>query len=216
VAQKNQYDIDFLLTRARRCGYVVYLREGNRNAPIASERETHLYFGPSDGRTPGERAVTFRLEWGVSLIDFKPTLTTANQVRSVTVNGWDRGKKKAISVKASLDDKELNINKDLHEMLKSCDPRDEIVVDRPVHTEKEAKALAIALLKDRHKEMVTASATCIGLPDLRAGQKVEIAGLGVRFSGTYFIIDSTHTIGDSGYLTKFTARRENVTLKGLE
>jgi phage protein D len=217
VAQKSQYDIDFLLTRAKHLGYVVYIREGDPNATNPSERKTHLYFGPSDGRVPGQRNVTFRLRWGASLIDFKPTLTTANQVKSVTVNGWDRTKKKAITVKATLDDKELNVNQDLHELLNSCDPREEIVVDKPVHSEKDAKAIAQAILKDRHKEMVKASVTCIGLPDLRAGGKVEIVGLGARFSGTYFVTDSTHTINDSGYITKFNARRE-VTgpLEGLE
>ena len=135
----------------------------------------------------------------------------------MTVNGWDRTKKKAITVKATLDDKELNVNQDLHELLNSCDPREEIVVDKPVHSEKDAKAIAQAILKDRHKEMVKASVTCIGLPDLRAGGKVEIVGLGARFSGTYFVTDSTHTINDSGYITKFNARRE-VTgpLEGLE
>jgi uncharacterized protein len=217
VAQKSQYDIDFLLTRAKRLGYVVYIREGDPNATNPNERDTHLYFGPSDGRVPGQRSVTFRLRWGASLIDFKPTLTTANQVKSVTVNGWDRTKKQAITVKATLDDKELNVNQDLHEMLNSCDPREEIVVDKPVHSEKDAKAIAQAILKDRHKEMVKASVTCIGLPDLRAGGKVQIEGLGARFSGTYFVTDSTHTINDSGYITKFNARRE-VTgpLEGLE
>jgi phage protein D len=56
--------------------------------------------------------------------------------------------------------------------------------------------------------MVKASVTSIGLPDLRAGQWVEIRGLGVRFSGTYFITDTTHTLGESGYTTQFNARRE--------
>jgi len=212
VAQKNQYDIDFLLTRASRLGYVVYVREGNPKARNPDERKQHLYFGPSDGTVPGQRDITFRLKWGLSLIDFKPTLTTANQVRSVTVNGWDRNKKKAISVKASLEDKELNVNLDLQKILLECDPREEIVVDKPVHTEKEAKLLAQAILKDRQKEMVKASGTCIGLPDLRAGKQVEIEGLGCRFSGTYFITESTHSINDSGYITKFNARREQ---KGL-
>lgn len=214
VAQKNQYDIDFLLTRARRLGYVVYICEGDPHAKLAVERTSHLYFGPSDGRVPGQRDVVFRLKWGQSLIDFKPTLTTANQVKSVTVNGWDPNQKKAISVTASLTDKELNINQDLHELLLSCDPREEIVVDKPVHTEKEAKNLAQAILKDRHKEMVKAAVTCIGLADLRAGQKVRIEGLGSRFSGTYFITDSSHTLGDGGYLTKFNARREETGLLG--
>lgn len=208
VAQKNQYDIDFLLTRALRLGYVVFVREGNPKARNPDERKQHLYFGPSDGTIPGQRDVTFKLKWGISLIDFKPTLTTANQVRSVTVTGWDRAKKKAISVKSSLDDKEINLNRDLHELLKVCDPREEIVIDKPVHTEKEAKTLAQAILKDRHKEMVKASGTCVGLPDLRAGRKVVIEGLGSRFSGTYFITESTHSINDSGYITKFNARRE--------
>lgn len=217
VAQKNQYDIDFLLARALRLGYVVFVREGNPKARNPDERKQHLYFGPSDETIPGQRDVTFKLKWGISLIDFKPTLTTANQVRSVTVNGWDRAKKKAISVKASLDDKELNLNRDLHELLKVCDPREEIVIDKPVHTEKEAKTLAQGILKDRQKEMVKASGTCIGLSDLRAGKKVEIEGLGSRFSGTYFITESTHTVSDSGYITKFNARREQTgALRGLE
>jgi hypothetical protein len=115
---------------------------------------------------------------GVSLTEFKPTLTTANQVKTVTVNGWDPSKKKAIAVKASLDDKEMNINRDLHELLNVCDPREEIVVDKPVHSEKEAKRLAQAILKDRHKEMVKASGTTVGLPICARGRKVQIEGLG--------------------------------------
>jgi phage protein D len=57
--------------------------------------------------------------------------------------------------------------------------------------------------------MVKASATTVGLPDLRAGRRVQIAGVGSRFSGTYFVTDTSHTIGDGGYTTRFNARREN-------
>jgi len=208
VAQSNQYDIDFLFTRAKRLGYVVCIREGDPKAKDADKKKTHLYFGPSDGRTPGAREPIYRLRWGASLIDFKPTLTTANQVKSVTVKGWDRTKKKEISEKVTLDDRELAVNKDLHELLSKCDPREEVVVEKPVHTKAEAKKVAIGILKDRHKEMVKATATCVGLPSLSAGCKVEIEGLGARFSGTYYVTTTTHTIGDSGYTTRFEARRE--------
>jgi phage protein D len=217
VAQKNQYDIDFLLSRALRLGYVVYLREGDPTARNSDARRPHLYFGPSDGRIPGQRKVEFLLRWGASLTEFKPTLTTANQVKSVTVNGWDRAKKKAINVKVSLDDKELNLNRDLHELLKACDPREELVVDKPVHSEKEAKQVAQAILKDRQKEMVKAAGATVGLPDLRAGRKVQIDGLGARFNGTYFVTDTSHTLNDSGYVTRFNARREQEgLLEGLQ
>jgi phage protein D len=208
VTQKNQYDIDFLLSRARQRGYVVFVLEADLKGK-GIERERRLYFGPSQGDMAGLRVVTFTLKWGFSLIDFKPTLTTANQVKSVTVNGWNRASKKTITETVTLDDKRLNINRDLHEVLNRCDPREEVVVDEPVFTVAQAKERAIAILMDRHKEMVKASGTCIGLPDLRAGQRVEIEGLGVRFSGSYFITDTTHTIGDGGYTTKFNARRED-------
>jgi len=86
-----------------------------------------------------------------------------------------------------------------------------------VFSEKDAKALAQGILKDRMKEIVKASATCVGLPDLRAGRNVQLSGMGARFDGTYFITDTTHTINDSGYVTKFNARREqDGSLKGLE
>ena len=69
---------------------------------------------------------------------------------------------------------------------------------------------ARAILLERSKDLVKASGTCVGLPDLRAGQRVKIGGLGARFSGEYFITDTTHTINDSGYITKFNVRREEL------
>jgi phage protein D len=206
VSQKEQYDIDFLLIRARQCGYVVYVQEADAERDLPRR----LYFGPSDGSVmPGVRDVTFKLEWGKSLIDFKPTLTTANQVKSVTVNGWNRTTRRPIKATASLDDPKLNKNKYLSDWLDRCDPREERVVDRPVFTEAEARALAEALLRERHKYMVKATGTTVGLPDLRAGRQIEIGGLGARFNGLYFVTETTHTINDSGYITNFSARRED-------
>lgn len=206
VAQKNEYDIDFLLSRARERGYVVFVLEGDpEKKGIESKRR--LYFGPSTAEKP----VTIELERGVSLIDFKPTLTTANQVRSVTVHAWNRQTKKPISETVTLDDKELNINRDLREMLDTGDPREEVVVDEPVFTPAQARERATAILLECYKGLVKASVTCVGLPGLRAGQRVRIEGVGARFSGSYFITETTHTIGDGGYTTKFSARREDET-----
>ena len=202
VAQRNQYDVDFLLSRARRRGYVLFIQE--------TEEGRKLYFGPSQGgQMAGIRDVSFRLEWGKSLVDFKPTLTTANQIKSVTVNGWNRRTRRPISETVTLDDRRLNRNRDLYELLQRCDPREEVVVDEPVFTQRQARERAIAILSDQQKEMVKTAGTTVGLPDLRAGQRVHIQGLGSRFSGIYFITDTAHTINDSGYITKFNARRED-------
>jgi uncharacterized protein len=206
IAQSNQSDIEFLLALARRVGYVIFVKEEEKKGnTVVKPRQ--LYFGPSDGKHPGLRRVTFELKWGLSLIDFKPTLTTANQVKSVTVNGWDREKKRPIRGVASIES--LDLNRDLRENFEACDAREERVEDEPVFNETEAKARATHLLEERSRDLVKASGTCIGLPELRAGQQVVIGNLGSRFSGTYFITDTTHTISDSGYITKFNARRED-------
>lgn len=199
VAQKNQYDIDFLFGRAVTRGYVVVVREG--------QEDRHLYFGPSNAPDP----LTYELTWGQSLIDFKPTLTTANQVRAVTVNGWNRRTKRVISERATLEDLRHKRNKDLYHLLedKSCDGREEQVVDEPVFTKKQARERALAILSDQQKDMVKASGTTVGLPNLRAGTKVRIKGVGSRFSGTYFVTETAHSINDSGYITRFKARRED-------
>jgi phage protein D len=207
LAQNNQYDIDFLLALARRIGYVVFVKEEElkKNRVVKPRR---LYFGPSDANHPGLRPVTFELKWGISLMDFKPTLTTANQIKSVTVHGWNRSTKQPITGRASLDDPKSKLNRDLYKHLENCDAREERVVDEPVFTQDEADERARGILLERSKDLVKASGTCVGLPDLRAGQRVRIAGLGARFSGEYFITDTTHTISDAGYITKFNGRRE--------
>jgi phage protein D len=203
VAQDNQYDIDFLLSRARQRGYVLLLKEEQKGS------QKKLYFGPSEEKHKGVGLDEIvELEWGLSLIDFKPTLTTANQIRSVTVRGWDRRTKRVIEGKATIDDPELKVNRDLRDILKNCDAREEQVVDEPVFTRRQAQSRAVALLKDRHKEMVKASGTTVGVPDLRAGTRILIKGVGPRFSGTYFLTETIHSIDNSGYITRFQARRE--------
>jgi phage protein D len=208
IAQTDQFDIDFLVLLARSVGYVVYV--GQRPSKDRKKLQDFLYFGVSDGANAAQRAVTYQLEWGLSLMDFKPTLSTANQAKSVEVRGWDRDKNKAIRAKVDLHDKDIKVNKDLIGIIdrSDCQPREDVVVNEPMRTPAQAKQRALALLGDKLKELVVAEGTTIGLPDLRAGQRVKIVGVGARFSGVYFVTESTHTIDEKGYITKFKARRE--------
>ena len=204
VAQSNQYDIDFLLSRARQRDYVVFVKEPDDQNP-----KPRLYFGRSEGGQGLRlRPVTYELEWGRSLIEFKPTLSTATQVAAVTVTGWNRRTKQQIRAKVTLADRTIRCNRDLFELLGQEDGREDQVVNEPVSSESQARQRARAILSERTKEILTASGITIGLPDLRAGQRLQIVGLGSRFSGTYFVTETTHTIGDGGYTTRFNARRE--------
>lgn len=202
VFMDNQYDIVFLLNRARRHGYEVVLREDEDARP-------YLFFGPSESR--GEPPAPYLLEWGRSLVSFRPTLTTANQVAEVEVHGWNRRTNRKIEGKATWQDcvPKGPEQARMRLLAEAFGNRKEIVTDRPVHTPDQAKALAKDLLCDRLKGMVKASGSTVGLPDLRAGRRVQIVNLGPRFDGEYYVTQTTHTIGDGGYTTEFEARREN-------
>ena len=198
VVQRAQYDIDFLIDRARRRGYVVFLKPDGK-----------LYFGPSE--TQSEPKI-YRLKWDQSLIEFSPKLTSANQIRAVVANYWDRRRKelKEIKVDLTTDPEIARLNADLNTMLESCDPREEQVVDEPFDSEEEARTAARDILRNQRKAVVEAQGTTIGLPSLRAGAKVRVEGLGARLSGTYFIEETEHRFSAQGYTTMFKGRREEV------
>jgi phage protein D len=130
-------------------------------------------------------------------------------VCSVTVSGFNRGTGHSFNAKVTLENSGIEINQDLLPILQACHPREEVVVHEPMPNATAGRARALAILTERFKEFVTATGTSIGLPDLRAGMKIQIEEIGSRFSGLYFVTESTHTINDSGYLTTFTARRED-------
>jgi phage protein D len=208
--QDNQYDILFLLQRARAIGYDLTVIEEGDSTNLRS-KPSRLRFAPSEN----VKHTIYELKYGISLMEFQPTLTTAHQVSKVTVRGWDAVKKQPISVtvdRSKIATKGVGAAGGQQAIELAFNAREEVIVNRPVANEQEARTLALRTLENNAKEMVTGSGSVVGLPDLRAGCVVFIAGVGRRFSGRYFVTGSTHTIGDGGYTTRFECRREE--LKG--
>lgn len=210
LVQDNKYDIVFLMERARRVGYDLFVKETN---------EPTLFFGSSTE----EKKPSYRLTYGASNDDtqrrslggerimmnqFSPNLTTANQVSTVTVVAWDTVNKKQIKAEATRAELGQNEPNAVARVSKAFDKKHEVISDKPVGSEAEAKTLALETLRRIAKDMIKGSGSVIGLPDLRAGAVVEIDGLGERFSGRYFVTGTTHSIGSSGYTTQFECRME--------
>lgn len=213
VFMKNQYDIDFLELLAHRHGYEMYLKD-ETDTPT-------LFFGlPSN---PG--APTYQLEWGKSLISFRPNLNTSMQVNKVVVRAWDRKANKAIEEEYTLQQLWKDESKSqaeiarLSAIAKTYQNRTAVITNEPMRTSAEAKSRARAVLIEKNNHLLVATATTVGLPDLRSGCSVQILGLGVPsdssgapkgascdFNGVYFVEESTHTIGGNGYRTEFSAR----------
>lgn len=205
LIQDNKYDIIFLMERARQAGYDIFVQEGSET----DSGKTTLVYRPSTS----VHHPTYRLTYGKSLVEFQPELTTANQVGKVTVRGWDRVKKEAINYTATRDQlvtQGVGSRGGQDAINKSVEQKAEIVATKPVESQAEAQQLATQILEGIAKEMVKANGSVPGLPDIRAGTVLEIDGLGERFSGRYFVVSTTHAIGDSGYTTQFECRREEL------
>ncbi len=204
----NQFPIKFLIDRARDIGYELTMVEDPKD-----RFKVTFNYQPT---TAVERN-TYILEWGKSLISFQPSFQVANQVAELTVRGWNPQKKKEIKVKVErknikgiVTPSELGVEEP--ELAKKI----EIVVDRPIEDEEEAKMIATSRMRQIAEVLVEAKGKTIGLPDLRSGVKIQIKGVGERFGlgartkGIYLVTSTTHTIGEGGYTTDFTSRMENL------
>jgi phage protein D len=194
VVMRRQKIMDFLLERAKRHAYSVFR--------MIEDGKEKLYFGPSELLPDGP----YTLEWGKTLLEFKPVLKTAKQAKEVVVRGWDRGDRKRLEGKAVLDD--VDLNKDLFSLLEPLGEKKEIV-DKVLRTKDEAKELARATIAATLKSVVEATGATVGLPDLRAGQAIRITGVDYRLDGRYFLTQTVHTLDSNGYRTTFKARREH-------
>jgi hypothetical protein len=230
VLQANQIDIAFLIARAQRRGYIVCFREtvpepiqvtetGPKRFSGASQK--FMYFGPSNLlqqqqlQQMGERAERLKLDWGSSLLDFRPSINLSTNLWStVKISFWNRRNRSQRTISYALQDlwkDEHGLNHDLQPIIAAAELGENEVSGVPVHTEGEARDLVRNTLRENFLQVLTAEGTAVGHPELRACSRVRIGGMGFPFDGAYFLTSTTHTIDDGGYRTQFSARREELT-----
>ena len=162
-----------------------------------------LYFRKPRDNIDGD--ITFEL--GKNIIKFNPRNSIANVVNEVEVTGWDD--KDPIAETAKITDIKSKVGiPDFENIVKSSQYKKiEVIENRVVRSNEEAKILAIAELKKRNKGFIEASLQCIGDPILRPGITINLKKVGERFSGVYYITGAKHTIGTDGYKTELKIRR---------
>jgi phage protein D len=200
VYQNNLSDFDFLRQRAARIGYEVEIEN------------TNLYFRKSQEA----RSKVITLKWGEpgddELISFAPRLSTANQVSEVTVRGWNPKEKKEIVGRAKVGDETTRMAGSVsggQSATSAFGTATTVVVDHPIFDQREADALAKARFNELSLGYIGGEGVCIGNPDIRAGEVIEVKGFGRRFSGLYYVVSSNHVCGrgGGGYRTEFSVRR---------
>jgi phage protein D len=201
---KQEYAINFLFERSRAIHYELAVDVSQAQA---GRRTVTLHFRPPNA----VKRATYILEWGKSLISFSPSFATSNQVNQVIVRCWNAQLKKKFEGSATLADLSAEgVIDPVADMKANAGPaanRTEIITDEIVQSDAEATQLAKSRLRVIAQSLISGKGRTIGLPDLRQGTKLQIKGLG-RFNGFYLVEQTTHSMGDGGYTTDFTARME--------
>lgn len=197
----NAVAYEEIVRRARESGLVMWLDDAE-GGPV-------LHFEAPAGDLP-----VATLSWGVNLVSFAPQLSTRRAVREVVVLGGDprqAGSAQRVTGRATWDD--LNVDegalgpRGVAGVLNALSGTLETVDDAEVRTEAAANERARGVLVEIARELVKATGSCVGMPELRAGRVIEIAKLGPRFSGLYRLSQTTHTVGASGYTVSFQAKK---------
>lgn len=197
VLQNNQTDREFLRERARRLRYEVRVEDRS------------LYFR----KAKEDAAKITTLTYGDNLIEFFPRLSTVGQTSKVQVRGWSVKDKKAVSGEAVFGDtlSTMGGRQTGGEISKGIvGETKRILCGENVTARDEAEGMARAALNRAATAFITGEGSCNGNPDIKAGGVIELKGLGARFSGLYYIVSCTHSIGQRGYHTFFTIRRSAV------
>ncbi len=192
VLQHNQSDLHFLRERARRIGYECFVRGDT------------LYFR----KPPTEAQPTVTLTWGQELHTFTPRMNAAEQVEEVVVRGWDPGQQQPIVGRARQGSlyPAIGEEKDGAAWANALGGGKKVVVRKVVFTQEEANTLAAALLDEISGAFIQAEGRAFRRPEIRAGEKVKIEGVGNRLSGEYLVTQARHVYTPAGLETTFRAQ----------
>jgi phage protein D/phage baseplate assembly protein gpV len=191
VFQDNMTNLAFIHQLARVNGFEVYA-DGDK-----------LQFK----KASTSRSSTVNLAWGEGLREFRPRVSAAGQVNEVNVRGWDPKQKKAIIGKATSSKVNPSINMggsggDVAK--KAFGSAIHVEVRRPVDTQKQANAVAQAILDEINAGFIEADGLSEGNADIISGVKVKLSNLGTKFSGTYLVTSARHVYAMGRYTTDFT------------
>lgn len=191
VFQENQTNMEFLRERAARHGFELFVQDGKLNF-----------------RKPTAKT-SVKLQWLKDISSFQVQVSSAEQVSSVEVRGWDYQNKQAIvSTKSSQTAEvvtEIEQGKGSKTSTAFKGSPKMVVVNQPVSSSEESEKIAQALYNELSGEFIQADAKAEGNPEIRPGRAVQLADLG-KYSGKYYVTETRHVFQQRVYTTEFSVR----------
>lgn len=198
LAQVNQSDLAFLRDIARREDAQIWVEGGTLKGMAR----------------PRRAASPLRLAWAGTLREFHVCADLAHQRTSLVAGGWSVADKSAATHEAD----EAAIRAELQggdsgvaTLNQAFGGRTDTLAHGLAFDASEARALAEASLRHLARRFVVGRGVAITQAGLRAGAKVDLAGLGALFDGEYTLIQVHHRFDAvAGLRSEFECDRPDI------
>jgi phage protein D len=211
ISQGNVSDWQFLQGLADEVGFEVAVVDGKLEfrAPAPSAA------APAGGTLTSDDPLQLTL--GANLLSFRCVVTSAEQVKEVTVRGWDVATKRALVGTAKAETSSAAIAVEPADLAGKVGGPAIAGVDVPYRTQAEVDAAAKAMAEQVAGAFAELEGVARGNPKLRAGTAVSLGLAGEPFDGKYTLSSTRHVYQpDTGYTTAFTVcGRQERSLLGL-
>lgn len=200
--QQSTSDFDFLTAIAKENGWEMYIDH------TAEPKGYMLRFQ----FIVQDYAPSVTLQWGSSLMDFTPRLTTVGDVFGISARVWVASLQLEFVIVVSWDyDRaafDLMIYPGLGDLSTLLGEKASKTISiKPTGFGNSLREILSELLP-RLNNRLTGTGSTIGNPAIKPGKVINLIGLGGQFGGLYRITSATHTFDGSGYKTSFKVRKE--------
>jgi len=210
VSQVNLSDWDFLKARAAEIGFEVAVGEGKLNFRKPEPSTEAPTQGDFQSGNP------LQLVFGQDLLEFRPRVTSSEQVKDVKVRGWDVKAKQTVIGSAPAGTTSVQLPATPPSMAQKFGDPTHVTVDRPLGTQREVDATAKAVAEQIGSAVAEAEGVARGNAKLRAGTPVSVGVVAEDFVGRYTLTHTRHIFDGHGYRTRFeVSGRQDRSLLGL-
>lgn len=157
-----------------------------------------LYFSENLFEKNKEQKV--ELAWGESLLSLVTEIDLSHQIGAVQVYGNDPINQETFSAKAEPATGTGESGADMASVVKS---KTMVIVNPYIINQSQADAVAKSKMAAYSGKLLRCQGKTVGIPDILAGDKIKISGMGKGVNGVYSLNHVTHRIDVNGYTTSF-------------
>lgn len=209
VSQLNLSHWDFLRARAAEIGFEVAVSEGKLHFRRPRPAEEAPAAGDLRASDP------LQLVFGKDLLEFRPRVSSAEQVKEVKVRTWDPKLKQALVGAAQAGTTSVQLRASPAGLAEKFGAASFLAFGLGAQ-QAEVEAAARAVAEQIGSAVAEAEGVARGNPRLRAGTAVSVGVVAEDFAGRYTLTHTRHVFDARGYRTLFeVSGRQDRSLLGL-